>query len=320
VALELGHLECLAGRWQLAERYASETAEIMEQTGQGELRPAVLILQALVDALLGRLAPARAKAAEGLSLAEAAHSLWFTLMGLPVLGYTELSAGDAAAAVHHLARADDICERIGLREPGRFRFHADYIEAMIGVGDLGRAEEVLSRFEERGAALSRQWALATAARCRMLLLAAQGDQDGALAQLDRSLCLHEDLPMPFEHARTLLAGGMVHRRARHKRDARDMLNAALTAFESLGAASWADMARDEVARTGIRPSAPLDLTATERRVAQLAAAGHTNREIAERLFISLRTAESTLSRVYRKLGVRSRAELARDFAAHGPDR
>ena len=122
--------------------------------------------------------------------------------------------------------------------------------------------------------------------------------------------------MPFERARTLLVGGNVHRRARRKRDAREMLGAALAEFDSLGAQSWAASARDALARTGLRPATSLELTATERRVAELVALGHTNREIAERLFISLRTAESTLSRVYRKLGVRSRTELARDFAAH----
>lgn len=320
VVLELGHLECLAGRWQLAEQYASETAEIMELTGQAELRPAVVVLDALVDALLGRLELARAKATQGARAAEAAHSLWFTLMALPVLGFVELSAGQPADAIRSLATADDLCERIGLHEPGRFRFLADYVEALIAIGDLDRAQEVLDRFEQRGRTLHRQWALATAARCRMLLLAARGRPTEALAQLEVSLRYHEDLPMPFERARTLLAGGTVHRRARHKREARQMLESALADFETLGATAWAGQASEGLARVGLRPKAPLELTATERRVAELVAAGHTNREIAERLFISLRTAESTLSRVYRKLGVRSRSELVRDFAAQGADR
>jgi DNA-binding CsgD family transcriptional regulator len=315
VVLELGHLECLAGRWQLAERYARDSADIVEWTGQEELRPAVCALDALVGGLLGRLERARATAAAGLRAAETSQSLWFTLMSLPVLGFIELSAGRAPEAVRHLARADEICERIGLREPGRFRLHADYVEALILSGDLGRAEEMLSRFEDRGQAVGRLWALATAARCRMLLLAAEGRHEAALAQLARSLAYHDGLPMPFEQARTLLAGGIVHRRARRKRDAREMLTASLSAFESLGAAAWAEQARAALARTGLRPAEPLGLTPTEQRVAELAAAGQTNREIAERLFISLRTTESTLSRVYRKLGVRSRAELARDFAA-----
>jgi DNA-binding CsgD family transcriptional regulator len=314
VVLELGHLECLAGRWPLAERYVAEAAEFVELTGQEELRPAVLGLNGLLDALCGRLDQARAKAAAGLRIADASRSAWFALMTLPVLGFTELSAGQPAQAAVHLGRADAVCERIGLREPGRFRFHADYVEALIGCGEVDRAADVLGRFEERGRALGRPWAMATAARCRALLLAAQGDLPAALAQIQIGLRHHEQLPMPFELARTLLAGGQVHRRARHKKDARHMLAQAESIFGSLGATSWAARASDGLSRLGIRSPAPLELTATERQVAELAAAGLTNREIAEQMFISIRTTEANLSRVYRKLGIRSRAELARDFA------
>jgi DNA-binding CsgD family transcriptional regulator len=317
VIVELGHLECLAGRWQQAEEYATEAAGFAELTGQSELRPAVLALTATLDALLGRLDRARASAQEGLALAETAQGTWLVLMNLPVLGYLELTAGRLTEAIAHLARADDLCEQIGLREVGRFRFYADYAEALIAVGELERAEEVLARFEARGRAAGRQWALATASRCRVLLLAARGDLAAALAEMEIVLPLHDGLPMPFERARTLLVGGEVHRRARHKREARILLEAAESAFSSLGAAAWAAKARDGLARIGLRPPSPLDLTPTERGVAELAAAGLTNREIADRMFISVRTAESTLSRVYRKLGIRSRAELARDFGARG---
>jgi DNA-binding CsgD family transcriptional regulator len=315
VIIELGHLECLAGRWPQAEKYAAEAAEFAELTGQSELMPAVLALTAMVDALFGRLDQARASAAEGLALAETSQATWLVLMNLPVLGYLELTAGRLTEAIAHLARADDLCEQIGLREVGRFRFHADYVEALVAAGELGRAEEVLRRLQDRGQAVGRRWALATASRCRVLLHAASGDVAGALAEFERALSLHDGLPMPFERARTLLAGGEVHRRARRKREAKKILEAAESAFTALGATTWAGRAHDGLARIGLRPAAPQDLTPTEYRVAELAAAGLTNREISDRVFISLRTAESTLSRVYRKLGVRSRAELARDFAA-----
>jgi DNA-binding CsgD family transcriptional regulator len=317
VLLELGHLECLAGRWPLAERYKAEAAEFVELTGQDEPRPAVLALGGLVDALLGRLESAHAQAGDGLELAEASHSTWFVLMTLPVLGFADLSAGRPAQAAVQLARADELCERIGLREPGRFRFHADYVEALIASGELDSAADVLNRFEGRGRALNRAWAMATSARCRGMLLAARGDMIAAFAQIEIALRHHEQLPMPFELARTLLAGGQICRRARRKRDAKDMLTAAESMFASLGAVTWAASAADGLSRLGIRAHAPLELTETERQVAELAAAGMTNREIAERMFISLRTAEANLSRVYRKLGIRSRAELARDFGARG---
>jgi DNA-binding CsgD family transcriptional regulator len=318
VGLELGHLECLAGQWPLAERYASQAAEFVDLTGQEEIRPLVLGLTALVDSLQGRLDPARAQAIEGMRRAEASRNTWSALMIMPVLGFIELSAGQHAEAVAYLARADATCERVGVREPGRFRFHADYAEALIACGELERAAAVLDRLEERGRALNRAWAMATAARCRAMLMAARGDLEAAASHVETGLARHEQLAMPFELARTLLVGGQVHRRARQKKQARHMISRAEAMFTSLGAAAWAARARDELSRVGIRPSAPLELTATERQVAQLAAAGMTNREISELMFISLRTTEDNLSRVYRKLGLRSRAELARDFAAGGP--
>jgi DNA-binding CsgD family transcriptional regulator len=318
VGLELGHLECLAGRWPLAERYASQAAEYVELTGQDELRPMVLGLAALVDALQGRLDRARAHATDGARRAEKSRNTWSALMILPVLGFIEFSAGQHAEAVTHLAQADATCERIGVREPGRFRFHADYAEALIACGELDRAAAVLDRLGERGQALERPWAMATAARGQAMLMAARSDLEAAASLVEIALARHEQLAMPFELARTLLVGGQVHRRARQKKQARHMISRAESAFTSLGAAAWAARARDELSRVGIRPPAPLELTATERQVAQLAAAGMTNREISERMFISLRTTEDNLSRVYRKLGLRSRAELARDFAAGGP--
>jgi DNA-binding CsgD family transcriptional regulator len=318
VVLELGHLECLAGRWQLAERYAIQAWEFVELTGQEELRQVVLGLAALVDSLQGRLDPARAQATEGMRRAEESRNTWSTLMILPVLGFIELSAGRPAEAVAYLARADATCERVGVREPGRFRFHADYAEALICCGELDRATTVLDRLGERGQALDRPWAMATAARCQAMLMAARGDLAAASSQVEIALARHEQLAMPFELARTLLVGGQVHRRARQKKQASQMMSQAEAVFTSLGAAAWDARARDGLSRLGIRQPAPLELTATERQVAQLAAAGMTNREISERMFISLRTTEANLSRVYRKLGVRSRAELARDFAAGGP--
>jgi len=115
--------------------------------------------------------------------------------------------------------------------------------------------------------------------------------------------------MPFELGRTLLVMGQVQRRAKHKRAAREHLDRALEIFESLPAPPWADRARAELSRLGLRPPAPLALTATEERVAALAAAGHTNREVAQALFVSPKTVEANLARIYRKLGISSRAEL-----------
>jgi DNA-binding NarL/FixJ family response regulator len=121
--------------------------------------------------------------------------------------------------------------------------------------------------------------------------------------------------MPFERARTLLARGAARRRANHRRAARDSLGEALEVFDRLGARLWADRARAELARIGGRAPSPDALTTTEQRVAALVAAGRTNNEVAAELYVSVHTVEKALTRIYGKLGVRSRTELSRKLAA-----
>jgi len=116
----------------------------------------------------------------------------------------------------------------------------------------------------------------------------------------------------------LLVAGRLHRRAKQKRVAHDLLGRAAEVFDANPAPVWADRARDERRRVGLRPSAPDGLTPTEARVAALAAAGRTNREIAAEVFASPKTVEAVLGRVYRKLGVRSRVELVAALPPPGP--
>jgi DNA-binding CsgD family transcriptional regulator len=315
----LGHLaelELWAGDWERAARYADECVEVAERTGQGVWLSVNRYGRALVNAHLGLADPARSDAEAALASGEELGDLWVIGISLWVLGFLELSLGRLAETDRYLSRAWQIGESIGLAEPGQWRFHPDLLEALAGLGELGRAGELLARFEERARATGRAWALATAARSRALLLAARGDQAGAAAAVEEALAHHEHLAMPFERGRTLLAQGQLRRRAKQKRAARESLQAALDIFERLGAPLWAERARAELARIGLRPPAPLELTPTEERVAGLVAAGHTNREVAQALFISVHTVEDNLRRIYRKLGVRSRTELA----AHRPDR
>ncbi|MEO7370776.1 MAG: LuxR C-terminal-related transcriptional regulator, partial [Ilumatobacteraceae bacterium] len=164
------------------------------------------------------------------------------------------------------------------------------------------------------------WARTMARRCRGLLAAASGDLHAAEAALVASLDLHRGLGMQFEEARTRLLLGSVLRRAGRRRDARAALEAAARSFDRLGASRFASRAGDEIARLGGRPPTSSALTATEARVAQLVARGMTNTEVASELFVSVRTVESHLSRIYRKLGLRSRTELARIPSALQPDR
>jgi DNA-binding CsgD family transcriptional regulator len=306
----LADLECWAGNWQAAERYAAQSWDVGEQVDHRAWRGVTCYARALIDAHLGRIDAARAEAADGLSAAAAAAGDDWAVMFLhAALGFTELSAGNLDAAEASLSHAAGLAGRIGLAEPAAWRFHANHIEALIGLGDLDRAGELLGWLEERGRATGRRWTLATAARCRALLLAANGDTPGAVQALGEALLYHQHLGMPFELGRTLLIAGQIQRRAKRKALARQHLEEAVGIFESLPAAAWAANARAELSRIGLRPPAPLELTATEERVAALAASGRTNRQVAAALFLSPRTVEDNLARVYRKLGVSSRAEL-----------
>ena len=148
------------------------------------------------------------------------------------------------------------------------------------------------------------------------MLAARGDLEGAFASFERALAEHARSTDPFQHARTLLALGRTQRRAKKRGAARTTLEDALARFERLGAPLWAEQARAELARIGGRAPSRGELTEAEHRIATLVAEGRTNREVAAALFLTEHSVETALTRIYRKLGVRSRAELARRYAAN----
>jgi DNA-binding CsgD family transcriptional regulator len=165
-------------------------------------------------------------------------------------------------------------------------------------------------WEQRATALDRAWALAILARCRGLLLAARGEVEAAFEQFERALAEHGRATDPFQLARTLLARGRTERRAKRRAAARDTLTDALARFDRLGAPLWAEQTRTELARIGGRAPSGDALTEAEQRIAALVAQGKTNREVAAALFVTEHSVENALTRIYRKLDVRSRAELA----------
>src|SRR5215831_13551674 len=226
------------------------------------------------------------------------------------LGFVALSAGDAAEAHRLLGPLTEQVASIGLGEPMVAPFVPDDVEALLTLGELEQAERLLEPFEQKGAALDRPWALATGARCRGLLLAAKGDAQAAVAAVERALDYHDQLQMPFELGRTVLVAGRIQRRLRQKRAARESLEQARATFDELGTPLWSAQASSELGRLGLRrpASAGIGLTQTERRVVALAASGRTNREIAAQLFISPKTVQANLGKVYEKLGIHSRAE------------
>ena len=315
ILANLAVAEYLAGRWQEAGRVAEEGYELALQTGQRPQQAWAQSIRALVRASLGQELEARADAAEALALAgeramgvARVHAVW-------ALGLLELSLERPAEAARLLASHRERLLAAGVCEPGTIRFVPDEIEALVMLGRLEDAEALVDWLEARASELDRASAFAAGARCRGLLAAARGETDAALAAFERALAQHDRIAMPFDRARTLLVLGATQRRARQKSAARRTIADALAAFEQLGAGLWALKARAEVARIGGRAASRDDLTPAEERVAALVAEGRTNREVAAALFVSEHTVEFHLSRIYRKLGLRSRAELARHF--HG---
>jgi DNA-binding CsgD family transcriptional regulator len=307
----LAEVEFRAGRWRLAAEHALEAHEIVDEVGWTDVLGEVASVKATIEAATGRIREARDDGSEALSVSERTGDRLSEIRARAALGFLELSLGDAAAAHGWLAPAVRITKRMDLREPGAFPFVPDEVEALVALGELRSAERLTDRLDEQGRVLDRSLALATAARCRGLVAAARSDLDGAEEHLQRSLDEHARTEQPFELGRTLLLAGAVRRRMRQKKSARDLLERALTTFDDLGAPLWADRARRELSRIGGRAPTGTGLTPTEAQIAHLVAEGRTNREVAEALFVSVHTVEANLKRIYRKLDVRSRTELAR---------
>jgi DNA-binding CsgD family transcriptional regulator len=309
--IRLGVIETRTGRWDAAEHHLEDAARILERTRQDWLRCWLLAIGATLETLRGRVDEARAAGEEGRALASAIGSTWFVADCQAALGFLDLTLGELAPAREHFDAAAEIEARIGSGEPRLVRSHADRIEALIGLGELEAAAEALAQLDAHPSS----WASAVGGRSRGLLHLAGGELDEALLALEQALIEHERLPIPFELARTLLVKGQTHRRRNERRLARESLERCFTILEELGAPIWLERARAELRRLGLRRGAGDALTPAEENVAALAASGLTNREIAERIFVSPKTVEATLARVYRKFGIRSRAELGARMAA-----
>jgi DNA-binding CsgD family transcriptional regulator/tetratricopeptide (TPR) repeat protein len=306
VLWELAWVELWSGNWATAAGHAARAREITEQYGTEKNQFIIPIAW---------IALHRGDLDEALETAEYALALCDQQIGFhpPLLqaipGLVALWRGDAALAVDVLACADERAKSMGWAASATRPWTLDYVEALVEVGRLDDAANVIGRWAADAGRSADLRTLARIPLCQALVSAARADVEVALSQLeeaDRLLVARGDT---FALGRGALVRGTVHRRNRQKRSARDALDAAAATFDALGAGTWAAKARRERESIGGRTHAE-GLTAAEHRVAALVATGKTNREVAAELFLGERTVASHLSRIYTKLGVRSRTELA----------
>jgi DNA-binding CsgD family transcriptional regulator len=305
-------LECWIGNFADANLVAEDTMEIALQLGGDKEVISALIARAWLAAYAGQEPEARRDVADALAASQRSGTFRVSQWATTALGFLEVSLGNYAAALDTLQPllsvlevAPDSTEIVGVS------FVPDAAEALVQLGRLAEAEKLAEALDRNGRRLDRAWMLAIGARCRAMLLAARGDLDAANLAAQQAMVEHDRLPMPFERARTQLLAGQLQRRQRRKDAATVTLREALAAFEDMGIPLWAERARAELARCAVVPRQAAGLTPSERRVAELAASGMTNRSVATALFISPKTVDANLSRVYRKLGIHSRAELGR---------
>ncbi len=261
----------------------------------------------LVTAYEGNLDEARSRARRAAARPLVSSSTYWRGIVLALLGFIDASARDWPAALGALREVAGILTTTGMVALEQLLWAVDYCDAALQTGSHDDARAAIGILRRQAAAGQPEAAVA-ADRCQALLTAAAGDTEKALAQL-RAIVQLPDAESPFEAARSRLALGQVYRRAGHKALATETLNEAARAFDERGAPRWSQRALAEAERTGLRPATGT-LTASEHRVAQLVGEGRSNQETADLLFMSVKTVEANLTRIYRKLSVRSRTELA----------
>ena len=308
----LALVEARAGHAELARRHAARCREITLLYGGEDVdsHPSPLLPMVFAAAFAGDEYDARRLAESALRHPQESEEL--TSLGrshLALLAMLDHWQGDAERA----GEGFDVVER-STRAAGygyaTCFWLADHVEVLVKLGHSAEALELLDAWEPNARAVGNAPALADVIRCRGLAAASGKNTADAIRRLEDAVSLHRSASDPFGCARALLALGAAQRQARRRRDARETLAAATAEFERFGNHVWADRARAEERHVSGRTSTN-GLTPAQTRVAELVAAGSTNREVAERLFVSERTVENHLSHIYAKVGVRSRTQLAR---------
>jgi DNA-binding CsgD family transcriptional regulator len=301
----LALLEFGTGNWERAEELAREAYDVAVQTGREAAEPKGLWTLAFVEAAQGKLDSARKRAEQALVLTDGRG--WSSGGPRAVLGFIELSLENWEAAYEALLPAIERYHSMGFPVIGQT---LDAAEALAGLGRVDEGWKLLDRCDEAPGLMRQPWAKAAAARSRGVLRAAEGDLKASSLELRQAVEAAELAGDPLELGRCLLALGAVQRRARKKLASRSTLERALALFEQLGAPVWAERARRELGRIGGRSTPRGELSATEAEIVELVVAGHSNKEVAQAMHLSPKTVEWNLSKIYGRLGVHSRTELA----------
>jgi DNA-binding CsgD family transcriptional regulator len=313
---DLALVECAAGDLHAAEAHVREGIEAARDAEDEWGSRLLLYPLALVHAWRGRAADARAAAERRVAEATAKGELPGIVRGRGVLGLLALSSGDSAAAAKQLGEATELLRTMGFNHPGAFPVLPDAVEALAGSGDLATAELLLARLAEQAAAVESPWAAAATERGRGTILIARSHCAAAIASLANAAADFDRLGHRPDAARAVLLRGRALLRGGQRVQAADAFAEARRRFADIGAALWESRAVAELERAA-PGRASGTLTAAELRIARLVADGRRNQEIGQALFMSVRSVEAHLTRTYRKLGIRSRSELARLVARGG---
>jgi DNA-binding CsgD family transcriptional regulator len=316
----LGDLERRRGNLDVARAHGDEAVALAYETSQPQMLALAAGPLALTEAALGMPGSCREHAMTSIALCDEAGALAMSLWGRAALGRSAALAGEWDRALAPLEECEDIAARIGLREPRFGAWAADLIEARIRNDDEAGALRTIEELEVVAEATGGHWPAGAAARGRGLL--------GPDEELDEHMPAAADAfhrgGAALEEGRTLLLWGERLRRARRRSDSREPLRRAQLLFERCGQRALAERAGRELEASGATvagrsPEMRDRLTPHELRIAMRVAEGRTNPEVAAELFVSRKTVEHHLSQVYRKLGVRSRTELARVLAPGLPE-
>jgi DNA-binding NarL/FixJ family response regulator len=310
VLLDLADVEWRAGNWRLADAYLDDTLAVFDD-GEYDFGAVVTrSAQALLAAHRGDVEAARTLA----EYARAKGEEWgwdeLVVRSRWTLGFVEFSLGEPRHAWTLLDGLPETFRRMGIGQPGHCPALPDVIETLAVLGRGEDAEAVLDELASQARALEHPWAIPAALRCQALIALSGGNPEEALELAQRAADGFAQAGFPFDQGRAVLAVGDALRRLGRRRRAAEKLEAASEIFERLGARLWRERAQNELRRAAPRPRRDDELTAAERRVAALVIAGRTNREVAAELFTTVSTVEAHLTRIYRKLAVRSRTELA----------